>query len=91
MEIHSRIDWRHEGGISLIEVMVTVIVMLVVLAGSFRALEDARRATEVTALVADGNQNLRVAVVQITRDVMQTGRELPNAGIPVPTGAGATA
>jgi hypothetical protein len=39
-------------------------------------------------MLADGNQNLRMAVVLITRDAIQTGRELPNGGIPVPRGTG---
>jgi prepilin-type N-terminal cleavage/methylation domain-containing protein len=80
-----------ERGLSLVEVMVTLAITLVVLAGSFRTLEDARRATELTSLLADGNQNIRAAVTMITRDVMQTGRELPNAGIPVPSGSNFTA
>jgi len=83
--------WRDQRGMSLIELLVTVVITLIVLAGSFRAFDDARKATEVASLVADGNQNLRAVVVQITRDVMQTGRELPNAGIPVPTGTNSAA
>ena len=83
--------WREERGLSLVEVMVTLVITLVVLAGSFRAVDDVRKAVEIGALVSENNQSLRAAVIQITRDVMQTGRELPNAGIPVPSGAGSAA
>lgn len=83
--------WRDQRGMSLIEVLITLIITLVILAGAFRAFDDARRASEVATLIADGNQNLRMATIQITRDVMQTGRELPNAGIPIPSGTNATA
>lgn len=82
--------WGDEQGLSMVEILVTMFVTLVVMAGSFRAFDDARRASEIVALVADGNQNLRAAIVQITRDVMQTGRELPNAGIPIPSGSNST-
>jgi hypothetical protein len=78
--------WRDERGLSLMEVVVTLAVSLVVLAGSFRALDNARLTAELTSLTADGAQNLRAAVVQMSRDIIQTGRELPNAGIPIPFG-----
>jgi prepilin-type N-terminal cleavage/methylation domain-containing protein len=84
-------SWRDQRGFSLIEVAVTLLVTLVVLAGSFRAFDDARKAIELGTLVSDNTQSVRAAVVQITRDVMQTGRELPNAGIPVPSGTGSAA
>jgi prepilin-type N-terminal cleavage/methylation domain-containing protein len=77
---------RDERGLTLIEVMVSLAVSLVVLAGSFTALNHARLTAELTSLTADGTQNLRAAVVQMTRDIIQTGRELPNAGIPIPFG-----
>jgi hypothetical protein len=81
-------DPAGERGISLVETMVTMAVTLVILGGSFRAFDDARKATDVATLVVDGNQNLRATVIQITRDLIQTGRELPNGGIPIPSGAG---
>jgi hypothetical protein len=68
------------------EVMVTLAVSLIVLGGSFRALDNARQTAELTSLTADGAQNLRASVVQMSRDIIQTGRELPNAGIPIPFG-----
>lgn len=39
-------------------------------------------------MLADGTQTLRVAATMMTRDAMQTGRELPNGGIPIPNGDG---
>ncbi len=80
-----------EAGFSLLEVMVTAVVTLTVLSGAFQAFDDARRAADATAMIADGNQNLRAAIAQITRDALQTGREIPTGGIPVPFGTNAVA
>lgn len=81
---------RHgnEAGFSMVELMVSLGLMLVILGGAFRAFDDARKASEAGSLLADGSQNLRMAVALITRDAIQTGRELPNAGIPIPRGSG---
>ncbi len=79
-----RVSRREERGLTLVEVLISLAVSLVVLAGSYQALHHARVAAELTTLIADGTQNLRAAVVQMTRDIIQTGRELPNAGIPIP-------
>ncbi len=81
--------WRDDRGFGMMELMVTMAITLIILAGSFRAFDDARKTAEVGSLIADDNQNLRAGVGQITRDLIQTGRELPNAGIPVPFGTGA--
>ena len=77
-----------EAGYGLVELLISMGLLAVVLAGSFRAFDDARRAADVGSMLADGSQNLRMAVVLITRDAMQTGRELPNGGIPIPKGNG---
>jgi len=84
MASHCPASWRDGAGFTLVEVVVTLAISLVVLAGAFRAFDDARVVAELTSLSADGTQNLRAAVVQMTRDIIQTGRELPNAGIPIP-------
>lgn len=78
-----------EAGFSLMEVMVTTALALIVISGAFQAFDDARKASDTTALIADGNQNLRAAVAQITRDALQTGREIPAGGIPIPFGTNA--
>jgi len=76
------------AGFGLVELLISMGLIAVVLAGSFRAFDDARRASEMGAMLADGSQNLRMAVVLMTRDAMQTGRELPTGGIPIPKGNG---
>ncbi len=83
--------WRDARGFGLAEVLISLAIMVVVLGGAFRAFDDARRAAEAGAMLADGNQNLRMAVVLMTRDAIQTGRELPNGGIPIPRGTGVAA
>ncbi|MEW5981365.1 MAG: prepilin-type N-terminal cleavage/methylation domain-containing protein [Acidobacteriota bacterium] len=80
-----------EGGFTLLELLVSLALMVVVFGGAFRAFDDARRASETGGMLADGNQNLRMAVMLINRDAIQTGRELPNGGIPIPRGGGAAA
>jgi prepilin-type N-terminal cleavage/methylation domain-containing protein len=85
---HTGLVRSGERGFSLVEMMVTMAVTLLILGGSFRAFDDARKATDAATLIADGNQNLRATVIQMTRDLIQTGRELPNGGIPIPSGAG---
>jgi prepilin-type N-terminal cleavage/methylation domain-containing protein len=82
------VAWRDVHGFSLVEMLVTMTVTLIVMAGSFQAFNDARRTAETGVLIADGSQNLRSAVNQLTRDLLQAGRELPNAGIPIPSGFG---
>lgn len=80
-----------QEGYTLLELLVSLLLTVIVFGGAFRAFEDARRASEAGGMLADGNQNLRVAVMLMVRDAIQTGRELPNGGIPVPRGGGATA
>lgn len=86
----SRVDRPrdNQAGFGLTEALVSLGIVAIVLAGSFSAFDDARRASDVGMMLADGSQNLRMAVALLTRDTIQTGRELPNAGIPIPLGNG---
>jgi prepilin-type N-terminal cleavage/methylation domain-containing protein len=80
---------QHGGGAAgfgMVELMVSMFVLAIVLTGAYRALDNARRATEIGSMMTDGTQNLRMAVTLMTRDIVQTGRELPNSGIPIPDG-----
>lgn len=90
MNLTGRPRTPDEGGFTVLELLVSLLLTAVVLGGAFRAFDDARRASEAGGMLADGNQNLRMAVMLITRDAIQTGRELPNGGIPLPRGGGAT-
>lgn len=78
-----------DSGFGLVELLVSTALLLIVLTGAVRALDDARRAADAGLKLADGNQNLRMSLVLITRDAIQTGRGLPNGGIPIPRGGSA--
>lgn len=80
-----------ERGFTILELLVSLLLLVVVFGGAFRAFDDARRASETGGMLADGNHNLRMAVMLMTRDAIQTGRELPNGGIPIPRGGSASA
>jgi hypothetical protein len=84
-------EMRGERGVSLVEMMVTLTVTLVIMAGAFRAYQDGRKAVTAGTTVADANQDLRSSVNLMSRDLIQTGREMPNGGIPTPFGVGAVA
>ena len=57
-----------EAGFGLTELMVSLAIVAVVLAGSFRAFDDARRAADIGGMLADGSQNLRMGITLMTRD-----------------------
>lgn len=82
---------RGERGFSLVEMMVTLTIMLVVMAGAFRAYRDGSDAVMTGTMLGDANQNLRSSINLMSRDFIQTGREFPNGGIPFPSGTGAVA
>jgi prepilin-type N-terminal cleavage/methylation domain-containing protein len=81
-------DMRSERGFSLVEMLITLTVTLVIMAGAFRAYDDGRKVVAAGTTLADVNQDLRSTVNLISRDLIQTGRELPNGGIPMPSGTG---
>jgi prepilin-type N-terminal cleavage/methylation domain-containing protein len=83
--------FESERGFTLLELLVAATIMLVVLAGSITAFNDARRVTDKLTRMTDTNQNLRASVNLMVRDLMQTGRNIPTGGIPIPAGAGAAA
>jgi prepilin-type N-terminal cleavage/methylation domain-containing protein len=82
---------RGERGFSLIEVMVTLTITAIIMAGAFRAYLDGTDVVTTSTMLGDANQNLRSSINLISRDLIQTGRELPNGGIPFPSGVGALA
>lgn len=77
-----------ERGFTLMELMIASAIMLVVLAGAMTAFEEARRIVDNSTRIVDAGQNLRASANLIVRDLLQTGRNIPTSGIPVPTGSG---
>lgn len=65
------VDLRHEGGYLLIELVVSMVVLVVGVLGTFVMLDTANRVTRQT-LVRDGATSL-------TREVLERARQLPYA------------
>ena len=78
-----------QSGFTLVEVLVAVTVMLIIMAATLGAFNDALRVNEAATLYADMDQNLRAGANLMIRDFMQVGQGIPTGGIPVPSGAGA--
>jgi prepilin-type N-terminal cleavage/methylation domain-containing protein len=73
------------AGYSLIELMVVMTITSLVMAGVFTAMTQAMRANESAKLVTGMNNDLRVAMDMIVRDLIQTGQGLPigrQVGVP---------
>ncbi|MGE3276496.1 MAG: PilW family protein [Vicinamibacterales bacterium] len=82
---------RGQAGFSLPELLVAMTLTLTVTAAALTALQDANRASEAGAVMTDVNQNLRVAMNLVIRDLLQTGQGIPTGGIPIPSGQDALA
>ncbi|MCC6162931.1 MAG: prepilin-type N-terminal cleavage/methylation domain-containing protein [Acidobacteria bacterium] len=82
---------NHEAGFSLVELVFSMAVMVVVMSGVMSVMMDVSVAKDTVSLTTTTNQNLRVAMDLIIRDLLQTGQGLP-AGrvVGIPSGAGAT-
>lgn len=81
---------RSEAGFTLAELLVVTALSVVVLGGSVKAFLDMQRVSETARATVDMNQNLRVSLTLLTRDLMQAGRGLEPGGVPFPTGGGVT-
>jgi prepilin-type N-terminal cleavage/methylation domain-containing protein len=75
-------------GFSMLELLVATAIMVIIVAISLSTLQQAFRANEGVALLADMTENLRAGMNYITRDVIQTGEGIPTGGIPIPYGTG---
>ncbi|MGE3188362.1 MAG: PilW family protein [Vicinamibacterales bacterium] len=82
---------RSQRGFTLPELLVAMTLTLIVTGAALTALQDANRASEAGAVMTDVNQNLRVAMNIVIRDLLQTGQGIPTGGIPIPTGEGSAA
>lgn len=71
-------------GFSLIELMVAMAVLMVVVATTLAALNNALHTMEAVTDVADMQDNLRSSMNLMVRDLVQSGSGIPIGGIPVP-------
>lgn len=82
---------RDERGFTLTELLMSTAIMLIVVGVATTAFKNAIDLSGGGALIADSNQSLRAAANLMVRDLIQTGRGIPIGGVPIPSGAGATA
>lgn len=80
---------RSEAGFSLAELLVSIGLTLAVLAIALTTFSNTLIISETAALVVDTNENLRVGINFLTRDLIQTGGGIPTGGVPIPSGTGA--
>lgn len=79
-------------GFSLTEMLVSLAVMSLVMTGVISAMLNATRANDTVKLSTQSNNNLRVAMDLMVRDMLQVGQGLPTGRVVgIPSGAGATA
>jgi type IV pilus assembly protein PilW len=65
--------WREERGFTLIELMAALIVTMVIVGAGFTALTTSDKAARVNDLVAETQQNSRIAMELLSRDVKTAG------------------
>jgi prepilin-type N-terminal cleavage/methylation domain-containing protein len=83
---------RGDAGFSLPELMISMGIMLVVLAGTFRAMTIAMKAEQTASNITTLNGNLRASMDLLVRDLLQVGQGMPvGRVIGIPNGPGATA
>lgn len=81
-----------ESGFSLIEVLVSMGIMLLVLAGTMSIMSDAMKSQRTMKDVLDMNSHLRASMDLIQRDLLQVGQGLPvGRRIGIPNDVGSTA
>jgi len=82
---------RSDAGFTLIEIMITLGLTMLIMAGTLRAMNDALRASEAAQKTTTMNQGLRTAMDMMVRDLLQVGQGLPSTKtIDIPNGSGAT-
>jgi len=75
---------NRQTGFSLIEMLVGMVVLLIAVSASLAALTDAVHVNQGVTLMADTQQNLRVGMNYIVRDLIEAGEGIPQGGITVP-------
>jgi prepilin-type N-terminal cleavage/methylation domain-containing protein len=80
---------RPDAGFSLPEMMISMGIMLVILAGTFTAMTSAMRAEQTATAITTVNNNLRSAMDLLVRDLLQVGQGMPVGRVlNIPSGAG---
>jgi hypothetical protein len=80
-----------DAGFSLAESLIATMLTLMVIASALGMFNNSVRLADTTRIVSETNQNLQVATSLMVRDFIQAGRGIPQGGVPIPSGAGASA
>lgn len=75
---------KRQQGFSLVEALVAIAILTIAVAGTLAALTDAIHANEAVTQMADTQQNLRVGMNYIVRDLVEAGEGIPQGGITIP-------
>jgi hypothetical protein len=81
---------QSERGFALSEFLIASLITMTVLGVAVTTFDDALKVNDATLKLADAGQNMRSGVNLLLRDLLQTGRDIPTGGIPIPSGDGAT-
>jgi prepilin-type N-terminal cleavage/methylation domain-containing protein len=79
---------KRDNGFSLIELLVSLVILVIVVAAVTSALIQAQQVSDGVALQANTQENLRAGMHFLVRDLTQAGEGIPQAGISVPVTAG---
>ena len=82
---------NNQRGFSLIEFMISGLLTLVVLAATFTLLNNLFVANTSIQQTLGAQQNLRVGMNALSRDITMAGTGFPDSGIPIPNGNNAVA
>ncbi len=90
MRTTARASASGSDGFTLVELLVAMAIVLVIMGGTLRVLNDGYRSAEAATSILGLNNNLRIGVDLLVRDLIQVGQGLPPARtVQVPSGAGA--
>lgn len=66
-------QWRNEKGFTLLELMIAGIIAVGIVAAGFTILTSTEKATATTGQVVETQQNVRIAMDMLSRDIKQAG------------------
>lgn len=75
-----------EKGFTLVELLISIVISSVIVAGGYTVLTTTHRATISTERAVGTQQNVRVAMELIARDIKQAGFGMQSASITTPVG-----
>lgn len=82
---------NRDAGFTLAEILIALALTAIVLSAAIETFNRAADVFSSSRRASDTDETLRAAIALMVRDFIQTGRGIPSGGIPVPSGAGATA